>query len=70
MLNEPNEFLTSKELAAILRVNVETIYRMVDRGQIVCHRIGRAKRFRRYDVEEFLARCRTIERNHDDEPQS
>jgi len=54
-----NGFYTVKELAALLQVTEKTIYRMVRRGELPCHNIGRAKRFRRRDVEAFLERCRT-----------
>ena len=55
-----NAFYTVKELAELLKVTEKTIYRMVDRGQLPCHRIGRIKRFSRDDVEAFLNRCRTV----------
>ncbi len=55
--NKLKEFFSVKELARMLGVNPMTVYRMVNRGQIVCHQIGRAKRFRRSDIEDFLERC-------------
>jgi len=64
------EFMTPNELAELLQVNVMTVYRMVRRGAIACHQIGRAKRFRRADVEDFLAQCRTITHDEDDEAHS
>jgi excisionase family DNA binding protein len=54
------EFYTVRELAELLDVNQQTIYRLVRRGELPCHAIGRAKRFRKTDVEAFLARCRTL----------
>jgi len=49
------EFYTVKELAKLLSVNPMTIYRMVDRGELPVYIIGgRAKRFRRDDIEEYL----------------
>lgn len=56
-MNEPHEFYTVKQLAEMLQVTDMTIYRMVRRGALPCHSIGRAKRFRRTDVEAFLKRC-------------
>ena len=53
------EFFSVKELAEMLSINPMTVYRMVERGQIVCHQIGRAKRFRRCDIENFLKQCVT-----------
>ena len=60
---EDKEFYTVKELAQMLQVTDMTIYRMVHRGELACHNIGRAKRFRRDDVEVFLKRCRIDERD-------
>lgn len=44
-----------------------TIYRMVRRGELPCHNIGRAKRFRQSDVEAFLKRRRTTGGAYDQE---
>lgn len=54
------EFFTAAELATVLRVSRKTVLRMARRGALPCHQFGRAKRFRREDVEVFLARCRTL----------
>ncbi len=51
-------FLTAAELAELLSVSCKTIDRMVRRGALPCYRFGRARRFRREDVEAFLALCR------------
>lgn len=58
MTEDLKEFLTVRDLALLLKVTEATIYRMVRRGELACHSIGRAKRFRRQDVEAFLERCR------------
>jgi len=65
MTEETKEFLTVRELAELLQVTEMTIYRMVRRGDLPCHSIGRAKRFRRDDVEAFLKRCRTNGQNQE-----
>jgi excisionase family DNA binding protein len=54
-----DEFYTVGQLARILKLTQVTIYRMVSRGELPCHTIGRVKRFRTRDVEDFLKRCRT-----------
>lgn len=54
----PREFYTVSQLADLLQLNEMTIYRMVKRGELPCYEIGRAKRFKRSDVDEFLERCR------------
>jgi len=55
------EFYTVADLSEMLQVQEITIRRMIKRGQIPVHKIGRAFRFRRSDVEDFLARCRVVE---------
>lgn len=54
----PREFYTVSQLADLLQLNEMTIYRMVKRGVLPCYEIGRAKRFKRSDVDEFLESCR------------
>jgi excisionase family DNA binding protein len=53
-----HEFYTVKQLASLLQITQMTVYRMVRRGELTCHSIGRAMRFRRNDIEGFLERCR------------
>ena len=60
MAQPGKEFYTPAELAALLAVSRKTVDRMVRRGALPCHRFGRARRFRRRDIEAFLARCRTL----------
>jgi putative molybdopterin biosynthesis protein len=52
------EFYTVGQLAELLQLTPMTIYRMVRRGELACHAIGRIKRFRRGDVETFLENSR------------
>jgi excisionase family DNA binding protein len=52
------EFYTVGQLADLLQLTPMTIYRMVRRGELACHEIGRIKRFRRGDVETFLENSR------------
>ena len=54
------EFFTAAELVAVQRVSHETMLRMVRRGALPCHQFGRVKRFRREEVECFLAAIRVI----------
>src|SRR5438309_10442466 len=48
------EFYTVTQLADILQLTEMTIYRMVNRGDLPCYAIGRIKRFRHRDVDQFL----------------
>lgn len=55
---EVREFYTVSQLADLLQLTQMTIYRMVSRADLPCYAIGRVKRFRHRDVEEFLNQCR------------
>ncbi|MFA6318487.1 MAG: helix-turn-helix domain-containing protein [Elusimicrobiota bacterium] len=52
------EFYTVKELAEVLEVNPRTIDRLIERGELNVHRVGRIKRFRRDDIEAYLKKTR------------
>ena len=52
------EFYTVGQLAELLQLTPMTVYRMVRRGELACHKLGRIKRFRRDDVETFLENSR------------
>ena len=52
------EFYTVSQLADLLQLTQMTIYRMVNRAELPCYSIGRVKRFRHRDIEEFLDSCR------------
>jgi excisionase family DNA binding protein len=52
------EFYTVSQLAELLQLTEMTIYRMISRGELPCYVIGRAKRFRSRDLENFLESCR------------
>ena len=42
------------EAARILKVNPKTIRRMIDRGEIVSHKVGRQHRIPRSELDKFL----------------
>lgn len=50
--------LTSDEVAAYLRVDVVTIRRLVNRGELPAYRVGGEYRFKRRELEEYLQRQR------------
>lgn len=56
--NPVKEFYTVSQLADLLQLTEMTIYRMINRGELPCYAIGRRKRFRQGDVEEFLEQHR------------
>jgi excisionase family DNA binding protein len=52
-----NEVLTARQVAELLGLNRATIYKLAAARQLPHLRIGGAVRFRREDVEAFVARC-------------
>ncbi|HEY3416125.1 MAG TPA: helix-turn-helix domain-containing protein [Armatimonadota bacterium] len=61
MAEQAKEFYTIKELAALLAVTEQTVYRLMRRGELPYYKFGRATRFRRSDVEAYIARCRFLD---------
>ncbi|MCC6498458.1 MAG: response regulator [Propionibacteriaceae bacterium] len=53
------QFLTTEEVLEYLQVNLRTVYRLIKAGKLPAVRVGRQWRFRRRDVEHWLARNRT-----------
>ncbi|MCA9449253.1 MAG: helix-turn-helix domain-containing protein [Candidatus Omnitrophica bacterium] len=54
------EFYNRKELANLLGVTPLTIYRIAQRGELDYHMVGNSMRFRREDIEKYLASRRNI----------
>ena len=50
--------LTTEEVAEFLRVDIVTVRRLVNRGDLPAYRIGNEYRFTRVDLEEFIKRQR------------
>ena len=50
--------LTTEEVAEFLRVDIATVRRLVNRGELPAYRIGNEYRFTRVDLEEFIKRQR------------
>jgi len=48
------EFYTVGELGEMLKVSRKTIYRLVESGRLLPHRIGGQLRFRRDDIEAYF----------------
>jgi excisionase family DNA binding protein len=49
-------FLTTEEVLDYLQVNLRTVYRLIKAGKIPAVRVGRQWRFRKSDIDEWLAR--------------
>lgn len=69
--NHPDEsrrltpLLTVDQAAELLSVSPTTVYRLVDRQELVVHRVGRGLRFSRADLDAFLARRRSNVTQHE-----
>jgi len=48
------DMLTVEDLSKYLKVNIRTIYRMIDRNQIPCFKIGRQWRFSQEEINRWL----------------
>lgn len=46
--------LTPKQAAVFLQVSTRTIFRWIDTGELVAHRLGRQLRISRADFETFV----------------
>lgn len=49
-----DEYLTTKEIASILKVNVLTIRRWIDSGKLPATFLGKEYRIKKSDYEKFL----------------
>jgi len=56
---QKEKFLTAKEVADILRVDIMTIYRYIKAGKIKAYKIGKEFRMREEDFNKFLNKVKT-----------
>jgi putative molybdopterin biosynthesis protein len=54
------EFMTQKELAAIIRVSPLTVHRLTKRGELKAFKVGRSLRYARADVEAYVEGRREV----------
>jgi putative molybdopterin biosynthesis protein len=52
------EMLKPDEVAEMLGVAKITIYRLIDKRQLPVYRVGRRLRFRKEEIEDYLAKVR------------
>ena len=48
------DVLTARDVAGLLRIPVSTVYDLARRGVLPAHRVGRAWRFLRQEIEDWL----------------
>ena len=53
-------WLSSKEAAAYLGINLRTLYRFIDEGDLPAYRFGRVIRLRQEELDEFIERARIL----------
>lgn len=51
-----DEILTVDEVAALLKVGDKTVYTMAQRGEIPAFKVREQWRFRRADIDQWIAR--------------
>ena len=53
------EYYTAKELAAMLSLNVMTIYRYIGAGNLKAYKIGKEFRIEKAEFERFMNKAKT-----------
>ena len=61
-------FLTTEEVLEYLNVNLRTVYRLIRAGKIPAVRVGRQWRFRKSDIDEWLARQTAVDSTDSEQP--
>ncbi len=59
MADEKRQFLSLEEVAKLLNVNYQLVYRLVRAGELPAVRLGRVYRVDRNDLDDFLERSKT-----------
>ena len=54
MSDLPDEFMTVAEVAALLKLNRQTVRNWIDRGELPAIHVGRRGRIRRSDFDRFV----------------
>jgi len=51
-----DSYMTLKEVAELLKLSEKTLYRLVQQGDVPAFKVGGSWRFRRADIEEWIAK--------------
>ncbi len=57
-MSDGSQWHSTDTAAAYLGITPGTLRRLVDRGEVVAFQIGRVRRYRRSDLDEFLDAAR------------
>jgi excisionase family DNA binding protein len=57
-MKHEKDYFTTEELLEYLQINIRTIYRMIRAGKLPAYRVGRQWRFRKRDLDIWLAQQR------------
>ncbi|HEV2360466.1 MAG TPA: helix-turn-helix domain-containing protein [Acidimicrobiales bacterium] len=52
--------MSTKEAAEYLGVNLRTLYRFIDEGELVAYKMGRVIRMQAADVDRFIESARIV----------
>ena len=63
MFNNLDELLAAEDVARILNVSLAFAYQLMQRGEIPTVHLGRSRRVRPVDLEKFIAKNVSQERN-------
>lgn len=54
-------FMTVKDVQKKLNVSLALVYRLVDRGELASHRIGKSIRISEEDLEDYLRKTKVLQ---------
>jgi len=57
-MNDSTRWLSTKEASQHLGVNLRTLYRFIDEGELPAYKFGRVIRLRQFDLEQFVEGAR------------
>ncbi|MCA8008619.1 MULTISPECIES: helix-turn-helix transcriptional regulator [Burkholderiaceae] len=57
MSDQPDEILTINEVAAYLKASRRTVYRLAASGKLPAFKLGGTWRFRRGELDQWIANC-------------
>lgn len=61
---DDNKALSTQQVADILHVSKSTIYDLIRKGEIASYKVGRKVRFTQEDVDNYIAKSRTLQTDH------